>query len=559
MAESKEVADSKRASEQIRRAQELRIRSLLALGNGAVCNRTRNATGIKADPLKVSFDQGAADDKIIIIACEPPENGKAKQCKTKEKIKQTFSPGSKSKTFATHWMAPLHPLCIYTLSVNNYDRTSEKDRAKTTVLLNDLCNLALRLFYTGKCKEIVINCKQNTIVDIFSGKNGETMKKFLAWFGLLCAKLMQSNDPQKVNHGNFLTFGTMIECSRAIPKKVPALDKRPVCLLYDETDTYIDLAKTYQEERAEEHLYSESLKIHQLPAEQLYGAPLIEVVKLLDDKSKENQSTEDQTEIVQFVLIPCAATLCFFSYNEEHTEPNKQAEELQNWIAEFFLTKLTKEVSIRKSLLPSQLHRLRLRLALLTTLCYSGLNLEGKDRYSDCIYELLRFACEPKTLLSEYLCLIETCCHERFPFSDDTGNEVAPIGFRYKRYKQIEIQYDFSLHESESDRYKNRKSLLSVKTYSDRQSDILHYSRGDSSMDSSPASSSVMLQGLAEKCQPCQPTEGRVLTAIIYNCDGKRCKEQRVQFWCSSGMQSTGVNECDIFKTMKAKQTSEGQ
>uniref|UniRef100_A0A1I8G8M7 NR LBD domain-containing protein n=1 Tax=Macrostomum lignano TaxID=282301 RepID=A0A1I8G8M7_9PLAT len=290
-------------------------------------------------------------------------------------------------------MAPLHPLCIYTLSVNNYDRTSEKDRAKTTVLLNDLCNLALRLFYTGKCKEIVINCKQNTIVDIFSGKNGETMKKFLAWFGLLCAKLMQSNDPQKVNHGNFLTFGTMIECSRAIPKKVPALDKRPVCLLYDETDTYIDLAKTYKE-RAEEHLYSESLKIHQLPAEQLYGAPLIEVVKLLDDKSKENQSTEDQTEIVQFVLIPCAATLCFFSYNEEHTEPNKQAEELQNWIAEFFLTKLTKEVSIRKSLLPSQLHRLRLRLALLTTLCYSGLNLEGKDRYSDCIYELLRFACE---------------------------------------------------------------------------------------------------------------------------------------------------------------------
>uniref|UniRef100_A0A1I8G423 DUF1985 domain-containing protein n=1 Tax=Macrostomum lignano TaxID=282301 RepID=A0A1I8G423_9PLAT len=338
--------------------------------------------------------------------------------------------------------------------------TSEKDRAKTTVLLNDLCNLALRLFYTGKCKEIVINCKPDTIVDIFSGKNGETMKKFLAWFGLLCAKLMQSNEPQK------------------------------------------------------------------LPAEQLYGAPLIEVVKLLDDKSKENQSTEDQTEIVQFVLIPCAATLCFFSYNEEHTEPNKQAEELQNWIAEFFLTKLTKEVSIRKSLLPSQLHRLRLRLALLTILCYSGLNLEGKDRYSDCIYELLRFACEPR-------------------------NEVAPIGFRYKRYKQIEIQFDFSLHESESDRYKNRKSLLaSVKTYSDRQSDILHYSRGDSSMDSSPASSSVMLQGLAEKCQPCQPTEGRVLTAIIYNCDGKRCKEKRVQFWCSSGMQSTGVNEYDIFRTM---------
>ncbi|PAA62661.1 hypothetical protein BOX15_Mlig025097g1 [Macrostomum lignano] len=281
-----------------------------------------------------------------------------------------------------------------------------------TVFLHDSCQLATRLFRSGRCSQIKIDCDEELIRNVFIRLDRDVGIRFTCWFLTLCTKSLfniESVNPPMSPMSLFdAEYKTVFrkKLSEKCQSDLEASGK-PVCIFYSDSEAYIQsISRNNSTASPAWPGICLSPVLCRWPADEiseLVDRPLPELVLTLEQEQKADRKHGG----IEIMLIPCATFLAFLDeFNDEQPDETVDFMTMMNRrigdaIVEWAFSNISREIIRRDDLTPAELHKLRMRLALLAVLCYNFCDTENPTESADSgayfrkLFELLNRICCP--------------------------------------------------------------------------------------------------------------------------------------------------------------------
>uniref|UniRef100_A0A1I8J7D9 BAF250_C domain-containing protein n=1 Tax=Macrostomum lignano TaxID=282301 RepID=A0A1I8J7D9_9PLAT len=259
-------------------------------------------------------------------------------------------------------------------------RTSMRNHCRLfTVFLHDSCQLATRLFRSGRCSQIKIDCDEELIRNVFIRLDRDVGIRFTCWFLTLCTKSLFNIESVNPPMSPMSLFDAEYKTSISRNNSTASPAWPGICL---------------------------SPVLCRWPADEiseLVDRPLPELVLTLEQEQKADRKHGG----IEIMLIPCATFLAFLDeFNDEQPDETVDFMTMMNRrigdaIVEWAFSNISREIIRRDDLTPAELHKLRMRLALLAVLCYNFCDTENPTESADSgayfrkLFELLNRICCP--------------------------------------------------------------------------------------------------------------------------------------------------------------------